>query len=121
MYVDSFDLWWWPFAFIFLAGALPTAIWRWGGVLLVGNLDENSQWIVFVRCVATALVAAVIAQLVFEPNGALAAFPFWLRVGSVVSGFVIFLLVGAQNDCWYYCSGNPAAFRLCVIWISTGN
>ena len=82
MYFDSFDSIWWPFIFITLAGVLPTAVWRWLGVLLVGNMDDDSQWLVLVRCVATALVAAVIAQLIFQPTGALATFPFELRVGA---------------------------------------
>ena len=94
MYFSSFDIWWWPFVFIFLAGILPTAIWRWIGVVLVGNIDEGSQWLVFVRCIATALVAAVIAQFVFHPTGALADFPFGLRLGAAAAGFIAFLFLG---------------------------
>ncbi|MEP1207933.1 MAG: AzlD domain-containing protein [Rhizobiaceae bacterium] len=96
MYFDSFDSAWWPFLFILLAGALPTAVWRWIGVLLVGNLDDSSQWLVLVRCVATALVAAVIAQLIFEPSGALATFPFYLRISAALFGFAAFLMFGRR-------------------------
>ena len=96
MYFDSFDSIWWPFIFITLAGVLPTAVWRWLGVLLVGNMDDDSQWLVLVRCVATALVAAVIAQLIFQPTGALATFPFELRVGASLVGFVAFMLLGRR-------------------------
>ena len=96
MYFSCSDAWWWPFAFIVMAGAIPTGIWRWTGVLLVGNLSEESEWLVFVRCIANALVAAVIAQLVFDPSGALASFPFWLRLGSAIAGFAIFLLAGRR-------------------------
>ena len=96
MYFDSFPFAWWPFLFILLAGSLPTAIWRWVGVLLVGNLDESSQWLVLVRCVATALVAAVIAQLIFEPSGALGTFPFTLRIGAALFGFAVFLALGRR-------------------------
>ena len=92
MLYDSLDTWWWPFIYITLAGVLPTAIWRWIGVVAVGNLDETSQWLVFVRCLSTALVAAVIAQFVFFPSGALATFPLWLRLGAAVGGFFVFLL-----------------------------
>ena len=92
MFFDSFDTVWWPFVFILLAGALPTAIWRWIGVLLVGNIDEGSQWLILVRCVATALVAAVIAQLIFEPSGALATFPFYLRLGPLWLALLPFCL-----------------------------
>lgn len=96
MYYDSFDTWWWPFVFILMAGILPTAIWRWIGVFAVGNLDETSEWLVFVRCLATALVAAVISQFVFFPSGALATYPLWLRLGAALGGFLVFLLSGRR-------------------------
>ena len=96
MYFDSFDTWWWPYFFMLLAGILPTAIWRWIGVILVGNINEESQWLVLVRCVATALVAAVIAQFIFEPSGALASFPFALRISAGLIGFAAFLLLGRR-------------------------
>ena len=51
----SVDAAWWPYVFIFLAAALPTTIWRWSGVILVGNLDETSEVIVLVRRISTAL------------------------------------------------------------------
>ena len=96
MFYDSFDSWWWPYAFILMAGVLPTAIWRWAGVFLVGNLDENSEWLVFIRCVATGLVAAVIAQFVFNPSGTLAELPLWLRLSAVFGGFGLFLVTGRK-------------------------
>ena len=69
MNFTSFDFWWWPFVFIFLAGVLPNAIWRWAGVVLVGNIDEGSQWLVFVRCIATALVAAKVFGIILIAAG----------------------------------------------------
>ncbi len=91
MSYGAYDTWWWPFLFILLAGVIPTTIWRWAGVILVGNLDEDSQWMVLIRCVATALVAAVIAQFIFSPSGALAEFPFELRLSAAFAGFFTFL------------------------------
>ena len=88
---SSIDAAWWPYVFIFLAAALPTLIWRWLGVILVGNLDETSEVIVLVRCISTALVAAVVAQFVFHPTGALATLPLALRIFAAVSGFGVFL------------------------------
>lgn len=96
MYYDSYDFWWWPYAFILIAAIIPNAIWRWAGVLLVGNIDENSEWLVFVRCIATALVAAVIAQFVFHPSGALEQFPLVLRSTAALGGFFAFLLLGRR-------------------------
>ncbi len=47
------------------------------------------QW---VRAVATALLAAVVARLVLTPSGALVALPLWLRLGAVVGGVAVFAL-----------------------------
>jgi len=94
MFYDSYDVWWWPFAFILLSGVLPTAVWRWAGVFAIGNIDETSQLLTLVRCVATALVAAVISQFVFFPTGALEDFPLWLRAGAAIGGFAAFLFAG---------------------------
>lgn len=96
MYFNSFDSALWPYLFIIIAGVLPTAIWRWIGVVLVGNISDDSEWLVLVRCVATALVAAVIAQLIFQPTGALATFPFEVRVGAALIGFAAFLTLGRK-------------------------
>ncbi len=96
MYYDSYDVWWWPFAFIILCGVLPTAVWRWAGVFAIGNIDETSQILTLVRCIATALVAAVISQFVFFPTGALEEFPLWLRAGAAIGGFLAFLLGGCR-------------------------
>lgn len=96
MFYDSYETWWWPFVFILLAGVLPTAVWRWAGVFAIGNVDENSPVLTLVRCIATALVAAVISQFVFFPTGALENFPLWLRAGAAVIGFGAFLLTGGR-------------------------
>lgn len=72
---DSYSDWWWPLLFILLAGALPTYLFRVMGVIVGGRVREDSEVLVFVRCVATALVAGVIAQLILYPNGELANSP----------------------------------------------
>ncbi|MBX8811459.1 AzlD domain-containing protein [Pseudochrobactrum algeriensis] len=96
MNFTSFDTWWWPYLFILIAGALATDIWRFLGVLVGGKMREDSQALVLVRCVATALVAGVIAQLIFYPTGELANSPMWLRAGSAILGFGAFLLAGQR-------------------------
>ena len=82
MFYDSFDTWWWPFVFIMLAAWLPTSMWRWAGVWLIGDVDEHSEVLVAVRCIATALVAAVIAQFIFFPSGAFAEFAMPISMGA---------------------------------------
>lgn len=92
----SFNDWWWPYLFILIAGALATDIWRFLGVLVGGRMREDSQALVLVRCVATALVAGVIAQLILYPTGELAASPIWLRAGAAALGFAAFLVSGQR-------------------------
>ena len=87
------DAWWWPYLFILIGGWLATDFWRFLGVYLGGRVSEDSDILVLVRCVATALVAAVIASLVVFPSGALAATPLLLRVGAVATGFAAYTLI----------------------------
>ena len=76
---------WWPYAFILLAGWLPTDIWRYLGVLSAGRIDEASPWLGLVRAVATGMVAAVIARMVLYPSGSLADVPDAVRIGALLS------------------------------------
>ena len=96
MTITSYDTWWWPYLFILLAGWLPTNMWRYLGVYFAGNIDEKSEVLVFVRALATALVAAVIAKLVLYPEGALAASPVWLRLGAMSIGFASYYFSGKK-------------------------
>lgn len=82
----------WPYIFIAVAGWLATDIWRWLGVLAGNRIDENSETMHWVRAVATALVAAVIAKLIVYPTGELETSPLWLRIGAVVVGACAFFL-----------------------------
>ena len=96
MNFDTFDAWWWPYLFILLAGWLATDTWRYLGVYLGGKMSDESDVLVFVRCIATALVAAVIANLIVFPSGALADSPLALRVGAAIAGFAAYLLSRKQ-------------------------
>lgn len=87
----------WPYLFIAVAGWLATDIWRWLGVLLGNRVDEGSALINWVRAVATALVAAVIARMILFPNGALAHSPLWLRLAAVGFGAACFFLAGRRQ------------------------
>jgi hypothetical protein len=93
---NSLPDWWWPFVFILLGGWLATDIWRFLGVFVGGRIREDSEALVLVRCIATALVAAVIAQLILFPTGELASSPIWLRVGAAAGGFAVYLATGKR-------------------------
>ena len=84
------DAWWWPYAFVLIAGYVPTEIWRHVGVVLAGDLSEESPVLLWVRAVATALVAAVIAKLILFPTGALAETEPALRIVAAAIGFGTF-------------------------------
>ena len=84
----------WPYLFILIAGTLATEIWRWLGVLAGGALREGGEALILVRAVATALVAAVVGQLVLFPSGELAASPLAARIAAAAIGWVAFLLAG---------------------------
>lgn len=82
---------WQALLVLLLAGFLPNEVWRMLGVWLGGGLDEGSELLVWVRAVATAILAGVIAQILLAPPGALAAVPPMLRYGAVGAGLIIFL------------------------------
>ncbi len=81
-----------PYLALVLVGFLPNEVWRVLGLVLVRGLDEDSQFIVWVRAVATAILAGVLAQLVMTSSGALAAIPLFVRIGAAAIGFAAFLL-----------------------------
>lgn len=96
MSFHAIDAWWWPFLFILVAGWLATDAWRFLGVYLGGRISEESDILVLVRSVATALVAAVIANLIVFPGGALAGTPLALRLVAAVAGFAAYVLLGKR-------------------------
>ncbi|TKT76952.1 AzlD domain-containing protein [Aquamicrobium sp. LC103] len=110
----SIDAWWWPFLFILIGGWLATDAWRFLGVYLGGRISEDSDLMVFVRALATALVAAVIANLIVFPNGALADVPLALRVGAAAAGFAAYLFGGKYILAGI---GVAEAVLLCGIWM----
>ncbi len=76
-----------------LVGFLPNEIWRWLGLMAARGLDESSEMLVWMRAVATAILAGVIARLTFFAPGALASVPLSVRLAAVVAGFLGFLLI----------------------------
>jgi branched-subunit amino acid transport protein len=83
---------WHALLILLVAGVIPNQIWRMLGLWLGTGLDEGSEFLVWVRAVATAVLAGVIAQIVVQPPGALASVPDWLRYSAVVAGFAAFML-----------------------------
>jgi len=86
----------WPWLFIVIAGFVATEVWRWVGVLVGTRLDESSAVIAWVRAVATALVAGVVAKLLLSPGGALGETPVLLRIGAAGIGFAAYMIGGQR-------------------------
>ena len=83
---------WHAMLVLFLAGFLPNEVWRMIGLWFGAGVDEGSEVLVWVRAVATAILAGVIAQILIQPPGALAGVPDWLRYLAVAGGCLVFLL-----------------------------
>jgi branched-subunit amino acid transport protein len=62
------------------------------GLWFGAGVDEGSEVLVWVRAVATAILAGVIAQILVQPPGALADVPDWLRYAAVAAGLAVFML-----------------------------
>ena len=80
-----------PYLALILVGFLPNEFWRLLGIVASRSLDEGSELLMWVRAVATAVLAGVISQLILMPPGPLATLPLAARLGAVVVGFAVFL------------------------------
>jgi hypothetical protein len=81
----------WPYLVLILAGFLPNEVWRWLGIAFSRGLTEDAEILVWVRAVATALLAGVIAKIMVLPPGALASVPTSIRLAAVAAGFIGFM------------------------------
>ena len=80
----------WPYLVVILAGFLPNEVFRVAGVLLGRRVDDTSEFFVWIRIVAVALLAAVVSKILFSPPVILGTVPLWLRLLSVASGLAAF-------------------------------
>jgi len=83
---------WHALVVLVLAGVIPNQVWRMLGLWLGSGLDEGSDLLMWVKAVATSILAGVIAQILVQPPGALAGVPAALRYGALGVGFVAFML-----------------------------
>ncbi|WP_020178750.1 AzlD domain-containing protein [Methylopila sp. M107] len=65
-------------------------LWRVLGVIASDRIDERSPLFVWIKLVATALVAGLVAKFVVAPSGGLAAVPLWLRLVAVALGLAAY-------------------------------
>jgi branched-subunit amino acid transport protein len=82
----------WPYLLLLLLGVLPTAPWRVLAVIFSRRLVEDSEILHWVKFVATALLAGIVAKLVMTPSGALAGTPLAWRIAAPAAGVAVYFL-----------------------------
>jgi hypothetical protein len=82
----------WPYLILILAGFLPNEVWRMLGIVLARGLDEDAEILVWVRAVATAVLAGVIGKLILFPSGALTTIPASIRIAAAGLGLLAFFI-----------------------------
>ena len=82
-----------PYLVLIAAGFLPNEIWRMLGIVVAHGLDESSELVVWVRAVATALLAGVVAKIILFPPGGLADVRLTIRLAAIAVGYLAFQLV----------------------------
>lgn len=92
MSIDALQAGLWPYLLVIAFGFLPSEIWRVAAVFLSRGFDERAEIFVWVRAVATTLVAGVVAKILLAPTGALVAVPLAWRFGALALGVVVFFL-----------------------------
>jgi branched-subunit amino acid transport protein len=81
----------WAYGFLFVGGFLATQPWRYLGVFLSRDLNADSEVLVWVRAVSTALIAGLVARMIVFPAGALVDVPLWARIAAFIIGIAAFL------------------------------
>jgi hypothetical protein len=75
-----------------IAGTAANEVWRMAGVWLSRGADPAGPFMVWVKDISTALVAALIARLLVFPTGELAAVPGLVRSLGFAAGAVVYFL-----------------------------
>jgi len=86
------------YAAILVAGFAVTYVWRFLAVLAIGRLDPESDLLLWVRAVATALVAALVMRLVTAPAGLLAEASMPAMLGALGVGIAAYQFAGKRVE-----------------------
>jgi branched-subunit amino acid transport protein len=71
---------------------LVSDIWRVASVFLSRGFREDDEVVVFAKMVATAVLAGVVARILFFPPAELALIPLWVRLAAMAIGIAAFVL-----------------------------
>lgn len=80
------------------AGFAVTYVWRFLGVVAVKRIDPEGDVLLWVRAVATALVAALVMRISFAPAGVLAETTTPSRAAALAAGLGAYYLLGRRVE-----------------------
>jgi hypothetical protein len=83
----------WPYFVLIFVGFLPNEVWRMLGLVLARRLNEGTEILIWVRAIATAILAGVIGKLIFFPAGALTSVPLSVRIAAIAVGILGYALI----------------------------
>ena len=84
-----------PYLVLIVAGFLPNEVWRMLGIVVAHGLDESSELVIWLRAVATGLLAGVVAKIILFPPGGLADVRLPVRLLAIAIGAAS-LVLGRQ-------------------------
>lgn len=85
-------------AAVILASTAGTYLWRYLGVVAVQRMAPDSPVLLWVRSVATALIAALVIRFVYDPSGLLAQTLFTSRCIALAAAVAGFFLLGRRIE-----------------------
>jgi branched-subunit amino acid transport protein len=88
----------WIIACMVPAGMAVTYVWRLLGVMAVAHIDPESDLLLWVRAVSTALVAALVMRIVIAPSGVLADIGLVSRLAAIAVGIGVFYVTRRSTN-----------------------
>lgn len=82
---------------LILACATGTYLWRALGVAVAGRLDPEGEIFSWMGCVALAMIAGLVARMLIEPVGVLAATSLPERLGATACALVVYFAFTRRN------------------------
>jgi len=82
---------------LILACAAGTYHWRALGVAVAGRLDPDGEIFSWMGCVALAMIAGLVARMLVQPVGVLAATSLPERLGATACGLVVYFVLTRRN------------------------
>ena len=83
---------------VLIAGFAATYVWRLAGVLAINNLAGDSEFMIWVRAMVTALVAALVMKIIVVPPALLATTALASRGIALGAGITVFAMAGRKIE-----------------------